>query len=260
MAWSQSGDTGTERGVSMAQILVMSERAGEMPDAEQLLPVLALLPHEIRMIAAESDSLTEAVEADLVVLDGRADLSNARTISQLFGSTGGAIPILLVVAESGFAAVNSTWGVSDVVLDTATFAEFDARVRLLLHRPETEGLIQVGSVFIDDQAYIATINGELLDLTFTEFELFKYLAQHPGRVFSREHLLTEVWGYDYFGGARTVDVHVRRLRAKLGPEYEALIGTVRNVGTRFPPEPNARSERDGSGSRPGPMPSRRHRN
>jgi DNA-binding response OmpR family regulator len=75
----------------------------------------------------------------------------------------------------------------------------------------------------------------VLDLTFKEFELLKFLAQHPGRVFTRAHLLQEVWGYDYFGGTRTVDVHVRRLRAKLGPEHEALIGTVRNVGYRFVP-------------------------
>ena len=73
----------------------------------------------------------------------------------------------------------------------------------------------------------------MLDLTFKEFELIKYLAQHPGRVFTRAQLLQEVWGYDYFGGTRTVDVHVRRLRAKLGVEHEALIGTVRNVGYRF---------------------------
>jgi DNA-binding response OmpR family regulator len=75
----------------------------------------------------------------------------------------------------------------------------------------------------------------VLDLTFKEFELLKFLAQHPGRVFTRAQLLQEVWGYDYFGGTRTVDVHVRRLRAKLGPEHEALIGTVRNVGYKFVP-------------------------
>ena len=73
----------------------------------------------------------------------------------------------------------------------------------------------------------------MLDLTFKEFELLKYLAQHPGRVFSRAQLLQEVWGYDYYGGTRTVDVHVRRLRAKLGSDHETLIGTVRNVGYRF---------------------------
>ena len=86
---------------------------------------------------------------------------------------------------------------------------------------------------LDDATYTAKIGGRPLDLTFKEFELLKFLAQHPGRVFSRQQLLQEVWGYDYFGGTRTVDVHVRRLRAKLGPEHETLIGTVRNVGYRF---------------------------
>jgi DNA-binding winged helix-turn-helix (wHTH) protein len=85
----------------------------------------------------------------------------------------------------------------------------------------------------------------VLDLTFKEFELLKFLAQHPGRVFTRAHLLQEVWGYDYFGGTRTVDVHVRRLRAKLGPEHEALIGTVRNVGYRFVPVKGVPEDRDG---------------
>ena len=88
--------------------------------------------------------------------------------------------------------------------------------------------------------YTAKLNGRALDLTYKEFELFKFLAQHPGRVFTREQLLQEVWGYDYFGGTRTVDVHVRRLRAKLGPEHESLIGTVRNVGYRFVVPPSTR--------------------
>ena len=84
----------------------------------------------------------------------------------------------------------------------------------------------------------------MLDLTFKEFELLKYLAQHPGRVFTRAQLLQEVWGFDYFGGTRTVDVHVRRLRAKLVPEHESLIGTVRNVGYRFvTPEKPEKSEK-----------------
>ena len=86
--------------------------------------------------------------------------------------------------------------------------------------------------------------GRVLDLTFKEFELLKFLAQHPGRVFTRAHLLQEVWGYDYFGGTRTVDVHVRRLRAKLGPEHEALIGTVRNVGYRFVPVKGVPEDRE----------------
>ena len=94
----------------------------------------------------------------------------------------------------------------------------------------------------------------MLDLTFKEFELLKFLAQHPGRVFTRAQLLQEVWGYDYFGGTRTVDVHVRRLRAKLGPEHETLIGTVRNVGYRFvipPREAQPVPSRPGADDAPG---------
>jgi len=82
------------------------------------------------------------------------------------------------------------------------------------------------------QSYAAKANGRPLDLTYKEFELLRFLAAHPSRVFTREQLLSEVWGYDYFGGTRTVDVHVRRLRAKLG-DLDSVIGTVRNVGYRF---------------------------
>ena len=96
-------------------------------------------------------------------------------------------------------------------------------------------MVRAGELTIDEGTYTCRLRGRVLDLTFKEFELLKYLAQHPGRVFTRAQLLQEVWGYDYFGGTRTVDVHVRRLRAKLGAEHEGLIGTVRNVGYRFVP-------------------------
>jgi DNA-binding response OmpR family regulator len=102
--------------------------------------------------------------------------------------------------------------------------------------------IRSGDLHIDESTYSAKLRGRTLDLTFKEFELLKFLAQHPGRVFTRPVLLQEVWGYDYFGGTRTVDVHVRRLRAKLGAEHEALIGTVRNVGYRFVPDGAAAQE------------------
>jgi len=90
-------------------------------------------------------------------------------------------------------------------------------------------------LIIDELSYSAKVNGRTLDLTFKEFELLRHLNENPDRVFSREQLLSEVWGYDYFGGTRTVDVHIRRLRAKLG-EFEGLIGTVRNVGYLLSPE------------------------
>ena len=133
------------------------------------------------------------------------------------------------------------YGHADVILDTAGPAEVDARIRLAimkfldLQRVVNPATIEIrgGEITIDEHSYTAKIKGRSLDLTYKEFELLKYLVQHPGRVFTRSQLLQEVWGYDYFGGTRTVDVHIRRLRAKLGPEHEALIGTVRHVGYRF---------------------------
>src|SRR5258708_2107270 len=159
-------------------------------------------------------------------------------------------PLLVIVTEGGLAAVTAEWGADDVILHTAGPAEGGARLRLAIGRqgrlaPSTPDEIRSGDLAIDEATYTARLRGRALDLTFKEFELLKFLAQHPGRVFTRAHLLQEVWGYDYFGGTRTVDVHVRRLRAKLGAEHEALIGTVRNVGYRFVPAKGEEGTRDG---------------
>ena len=168
-----------------------------------------------------------------------------------------------ILTEGGLVALTAEWGIDDVLLDSAGPAEVDARLRLAMGRrhadepPTTQserGVIRAGDVTVDEHAYTAKLNGKALDLTFKEFELLKFLAQHPGRVFSRAQLLQEVWGYDYYGGTRTVDVHVRRLRAKLGPEHEAMIGTVRNVGYKFVRQPTSVAEteadRDRRGRRP----------
>jgi DNA-binding response OmpR family regulator len=148
---------------------------------------------------------------------------------------------MVITTEGGLSAINADWGIDDVILDTAGPAEVDARIRIVIGQSAiaqlasnpSSGEIRSGEVIIDESSYTAKIKGRVLDLTFKEFELLKYLAQHPGRVFTRSQLLQEIWGYDYFGGTRTVDVHIRRLRSKLGPEFEAIIGTVRNVGYRF---------------------------
>ena len=97
-------------------------------------------------------------------------------------------------------------------------------------RPE---LIEHGPLVLNLETYQAAVAGRALDLTYMEYELLRFLAARPGKVFTRETLLSRVWGYEYYGGARTVDVHVRRLRAKLGEEHAHLIETVRSVGYRF---------------------------
>jgi DNA-binding response OmpR family regulator len=207
----------------------------------EVLPGLALLGHQVKILPAEGSALLEAPDAHLLLVDGRQDLAHARDLCRLIRTTGADVPVLLVVTEGGLAVVTHDWGMDDVVLHTCGPAELEARIKLALGRlaaergaddPEAH-VIRSGEVVVDDATYTARIGSRALDLTFKEFELLKFLAQHPGRVFSRQQLLQEVWGYDYFGGTRTVDVHVRRLRAKLGPENETLIGTVRNVGYRF---------------------------
>ncbi len=206
------------------------------PNPESVLPSLSLLPHSVRAVPTEVSSLLEAGSADVAIVDARTDLAAARGLCRLLGTTGGSVPVVAVVNEGGLVAVNVDWGIDEILLPGTGPAEIDARLRLLAGRrgglvsQESVGKVTLGELAIDEGTYTARLRGRPLDLTYKEFELLKYLAQHAGRVFTRAQLLQEVWGYDFFGGTRTVDVHVRRLRAKLGPEYEALIGTVRNVG------------------------------
>ena len=207
------------------------------PNLESVLPSLALLArHSVRAAPTEVASLLEAGSADVAIVDARADLAAARGLCRLLGTTGAPVPVVAVVNEGGLVAVNVDWGIDEILLPGTGPAEIDARLRLLVGRrgglvnQESAGKVSLGELVIDEGTYTARLRGRPLDLTYKEFELLKYLAQHAGRVFTRAQLLQEVWGYDFFGGTRTVDVHVRRLRAKLGPEYEALIGTVRNVG------------------------------
>lgn len=237
----------------MSSLLLLTNAL--QPSAE-VLPALGLLLHNVRVAPAEGSALVDTPSADVILVDGRRDLPQIRSLCQLLRSTGIACPLILVVTEGGLAAVTAEWGIDDVLLDTAGPAEVEARLRLALGRlqvavDESPMEIRNGDLSVDEATYSAKLKGRALDLTFKEFELLKYLAQHPGRVFTRAQLLQEVWGYDYFGGTRTVDVHVRRLRAKLGVEHEQLIGTVRNVGYRFVvPEKPDKGERPESAPRP----------
>jgi DNA-binding response OmpR family regulator len=114
--------------------------------------------------------------------------------------------------------------------------ELEARLKHLLWRagrgarPE---LVAYGPIELNLETYQAVVDGRALDLTYMEYELLRFLTSNPGRVFTRETLLNRVWGYEYYGGARTVDVHIRRLRAKLGEEHSGLIQTVRSVGYKL---------------------------
>jgi DNA-binding response OmpR family regulator len=214
----------------LAQLLILTSAV----DSE-VLPALGLLSHRTRQIPAEPASLVTAPTSDLILIDARFDLASAKSLCKILNTTGITVPLILILTEGGLTAVSADWGVDDVILENAGPAEADARIRLAIGRQslnKSSSKIQASGVVIDEASYSAKVHGRPLDLTFKEFELLRFLATHPSRVFTREQLLSEVWGYDYFGGTRTVDVHVRRLRAKLG-DLESLIGTVRNVGYRF---------------------------
>jgi DNA-binding response OmpR family regulator len=209
-----------------------------MQPTAEVLPALGLLPHTVTVLNLDATRVVERSSGELILLDARRDLAAARSFTRVLSAIDLNLPVIAVLTEGGLVAMSADWVVDDIVLDTTGPAELEARLRLAIDRraksaAPTQDHVRVGDLTIDEATYTARLQGRALDLTYKEFELLKFLAQHSGRVFSRSHLVQEVWGYDYFGGTRTVDVHVRRLRAKLGPEYEAMIGTVRNVGYKF---------------------------
>ena len=220
------------------------------PTAE-VLPALGLLSHQVTVLPQDAGALVDRGLGDALLVDARRDLMSARAFVRVLNAMGTNVPIIAVLTEGGLIAISGEWAVDDFVLDTSGPAELDARLRLAAERhaaasQDTSGRLEIGELTIDESTYTARLSGTALDLTYKEFELLKFLALHPGRVFTRSHLVQEVWGYDYFGGTRTVDVHVRRLRAKLGAEHESMIGTVRNVGYKFvrPADPTRRDDTD----------------
>lgn len=231
----------------MVQLLLLTKSP---QSSVEVLPALALLSHRVKIVPLEPGALVEAPAVDAVLVDGRHDLAQVRSMVRILRTTGLDCPLLLVVSAGGLSVVAADWGMDDVLLTTAGPIEVEARLRLsqgrlaAAHGDTGEHLIETSGLVVDEASYTAHFRGRALDLTYKEFELIKFLAQHPGRVFSRQQLLQEVWGYDYFGGTRTVDVHVRRLRSKLGPDNERLIGTVRNVGYRFVVTLDAQTDAD----------------
>ena len=217
------------------RLLIVSDSPG---GGKSLLPALEFLDHSLASAPLSPTFSSAHADADLLLVDATTDLGKASMACRTNATSEVPRPCVVVVHDGALAALKSTWGFDDWVLPSAQPAEVETRLRLVLER--TAGYrrgraASIGELDIDEDTYVVRLRGVPLDLTFREFELLKYLATNPGRVFTRDHLLQEVWGYDYYGGTRTVDVHIRRLRAKLGAEYEALIGTVRGVGYKLDP-------------------------
>jgi DNA-binding response OmpR family regulator len=228
----------------LGTLLLLSDT---MSDVVELLPRFPSGRWTVTAADLKSTRTQDLLRAhpDLVLIDATGDIDAARSATRALTLAWeiGLPPLIAVVDEATVGRFPPDAGADDFVMANASAAEIAARIEAVTRRAGTgDGAtaLRVGDLTINPDNYQVYLGGRPLDLTYKEFELLKFLAQRPGRVCDRDLLLREVWGYDYYGGTRTVDVHVRRLRAKLGPEQEALIETIRNVGYRLVPRPRDR--------------------
>lgn len=225
-------------------VLLLSDQYSE---ATELLSEFPLGPWRVQIAplkTTEAEALIP-IHPDLLLVDATADTGTAEEVTRQLALAWeiGLPPIIVVVAPGDVDSFRYESGADDFILSSASGPEISARMGLLVRRSgrgDDPTVLKIGDLTINPENYQVYVRGRPLDLTYKEFELLKFLAQRPGRVCDRDLLLREVWGYDYYGGTRTVDVHIRRLRAKLGAEHEALIETIRNVGYRLVPRPRDR--------------------
>ena len=145
-------------------------------------------------------------------------------------------PVFAILPEDGMQLLDNLPGISDFIITPFDGAELVARVKALLKKvipTDSNDLIKIGDLIIDVNKYVVLLSGSKVELTFKEYELLKFLASNKGRVYSRDQLLDKIWGYDYYGGTRTVDVHIRRLRSKIEDRRHTFIDTIRNIGYKF---------------------------
>lgn len=208
-------------------------------DFESALPTLKSFAGTTRCAPLTVDR--HHSNADVAVVDARTDLLAAQRAGRVVSANAPAIAVVAVVAPADFVAVDVVWGFDDVLVPAASADELLARLRLAITRRRNAlaGTLKFGDLVLHPDRFTGSVGGKNLGLTLNEFKLLNFLVQHAGRAFTRTRLMHEVWGYDCNGRVRTVDVHVRRLRAKLGPEYESMVDTVRGVGYMAvtPPQP-----------------------
>ncbi|HEX5696934.1 MAG TPA: response regulator transcription factor [Acidimicrobiia bacterium] len=171
-------------------------------------------------------------DSDVLVVElGHGPLRHLREIARIEEIL--AMPVLVVLATEHLALLESSGVTADFVVAPLDPVEFRIRLNKLAREEPGEDLLRFRDLELNPLNYQATLDGDPMDLTYMEYELLRFLVENPVRVWSREQLLSKVWGYEYYGGARTVDVHVRRLRSKLGEERASWITTVRSVGYRW---------------------------
>jgi len=185
-------------------------------------------------LSVESIPHARELAPEAVLVDAAENPAQGHAVLRALQGLQMQVPIVVVLARADLDLFSWAELADEFLYPGAPELEIRLRLELLRRRSGTgEGsMVRLGPIALDVDSYQVTAQGRPLDLTYKEFELLRYLTERPGRVFTRPTLLREVWGYDFYGGTRTVDVHIRRLRAKLGPELEKLIETVRGVGYR----------------------------
>lgn len=197
---------------------------------EALAAALALAGAEVTPI--EDFDSTAVIEAAMLVVElGDEPMRRLRHIERVAEDIG--LPILVVADPSSLPLIERAQGITDFLLEPLDPVELGVRLRRQVTTSSADEILRFKDLELNPLTYQAALDGRPLDLTYMEYELLRFLVENQGRVWSRQQLLSKVWGYDYYGGARTVDVHVRRVRAKLGEERASWITTVRSVGYRF---------------------------
>lgn len=222
----------------MQRILIITENAKELASWQQ---ELVRAGHPVQVTGPERQALLEALSprpSEIFILDGTSVRMSPKELLEILRveCPNHESSLIWLITEDMAARLDPAAGITDFIVAPASAQELLARVRLHLwksHGINSDDLIFAGQLVIDQANYSVSIDNRTLELTFKEYELLRFLVSHRGRVFTREALLNQVWGYDYYGGTRTVDVHIRRIRAKLGPEFEDMVETIRNVGYRF---------------------------
>ena len=200
--------------------------------SEDLADGLALAGATATSLADLTPENPSLLEADVLIVDlGLQPMRRLREVGRIAEVVG--LPILLIAAPEQMTLLESTVGVTDFVVTPVGPVEFRLRLHRLHRSESSDEVLRFKDLVLNPLNYQAALADEPMDLTFMEYELLRFLMGNQGRVWSRQQLLSKVWGYEYYGGARTVDVHIRRLRAKLGEERASWITTVRSVGYRF---------------------------
>jgi len=213
------------------RIVVVSDRT-----PLEVLPAIDDLLLDVKTIELSVGVVGDvrALEGQAIVVDAAENPGQGHAVLRALDEHRPDVPVVTVVERRDLERFSWDATADELLFPGASAPEIAARLAMARRRlgASDDATVRLGALALETDTFRATVQGRSLDLTFKEFELLRFLAERRGRVFTRPTLLREVWGYDFYGGTRTVDVHVRRLRAKLGPAHEDLIETVRGVGYR----------------------------